>query len=65
MSTDNVFCNNCGLKGHIFYQCIFPITSVGVIVYRKKKDTQELLLSLFVHLRQQSYNIVFKLEFIL
>jgi len=30
----NNFCNNCGTKGHIFYQCKQPITSVGIIVYR-------------------------------
>jgi 8-oxo-dGTP pyrophosphatase MutT (NUDIX family) len=30
----NNFCNNCGIKGHIFYQCKQPITSVGIIVYR-------------------------------
>jgi len=31
----NNFCNNCGNKGHIFYQCKQPITSVGIIVFRK------------------------------
>ena len=30
----NNFCNNCGTKGHIFYQCKQPITSVGIIVFR-------------------------------
>ena len=30
----NNFCNNCGIKGHIFYQCKQPITSVGIIVFR-------------------------------
>ena len=30
----NNFCNNCGVKGHIFYQCKQPITSVGIIVFR-------------------------------
>lgn len=33
----NNFCNNCGTKGHIFYQCKQPITSVGIIVYRINK----------------------------
>jgi ADP-ribose pyrophosphatase YjhB (NUDIX family) len=32
------YCNNCGIKGHIFYQCKHPITSVGIIVYKKKVD---------------------------
>jgi 8-oxo-dGTP pyrophosphatase MutT (NUDIX family) len=34
----NNFCNNCGIKGHIFYQCKQPITSVGIIVYRNNLD---------------------------
>jgi 8-oxo-dGTP pyrophosphatase MutT (NUDIX family) len=29
------YCNNCGKTGHAFHQCKFPITSIGVIVYRK------------------------------
>ena len=32
--THDVFCNNCGKYGHLFHQCKFPITSIGVIVYR-------------------------------
>ena len=32
------FCNNCGTKGHVFYQCKQPITSVGIIVYRKNAN---------------------------
>jgi len=34
----NNFCNNCGNKGHIFYQCKQPITSVGIIVFRKNEE---------------------------
>ena len=37
-STGNNFCNNCGNKGHIFYQCKQPITSVGIIVFRKNEQ---------------------------
>jgi 8-oxo-dGTP pyrophosphatase MutT (NUDIX family) len=29
------YCNNCGKNGHSFHQCKYPITSIGVIVYRK------------------------------
>ena len=29
------FCNNCGKKGHLFHQCKMPITSVGIIAFRK------------------------------
>ncbi len=39
------FCNNCGKKGHNFYHCIQPITSVGIIVFKKGlNDTNEYLL---------------------
>ena len=30
---NNNYCNNCGTKGHVFYQCKQPITSVGIIVF--------------------------------
>ena len=29
------YCNNCGKNGHAFHQCKYPITSIGIIVYRK------------------------------
>jgi len=28
-------CNNCGKHGHLFHQCKLPITSYGIIVFRK------------------------------
>jgi 8-oxo-dGTP pyrophosphatase MutT (NUDIX family) len=28
------YCNNCGLTGHIFSNCKYPITSVGIIAFR-------------------------------
>ena len=28
-------CNNCGKQGHVFHQCKIPITSYGIIVFRK------------------------------
>ena len=34
------YCNNCGKTGHAFHQCKFPITSIGVIVYRKDASQQ-------------------------
>lgn len=30
------YCNNCGKYGHLFSSCIVPITSLGVIAFRKK-----------------------------
>jgi ADP-ribose pyrophosphatase YjhB (NUDIX family) len=32
------YCNNCGKNGHMFHQCKMPITSIGIIVYRKNKE---------------------------
>lgn len=57
------FCNNCGNYGHIFYQCKRPITSIGVIAFRKQKDNLEYLMvkrkdSLgFVELLRGKYNV--------
>lgn len=30
----NIYCNNCGKKGHGYYNCNLPITSNGIIAYR-------------------------------
>jgi ADP-ribose pyrophosphatase YjhB (NUDIX family) len=38
------FCNNCGKSGHLFHQCKLPITSIGIILFRKKNNTIELLM---------------------
>jgi 8-oxo-dGTP pyrophosphatase MutT (NUDIX family) len=36
--TIETYCNNCGKFGHIFYHCKVPITSIGLIVFRKDAD---------------------------
>jgi 8-oxo-dGTP pyrophosphatase MutT (NUDIX family) len=36
-SHKNNICNNCGKQGHLFHQCKLPITSYGIILYRKIK----------------------------
>jgi len=39
------YCNNCGKLGHLYHQCKIPITSIGVIAYRKiENETQFLLI---------------------
>lgn len=39
------FCNNCGKIGHLFHQCKIPITSIGILAFRKvKNDNIEILL---------------------
>jgi len=32
------YCNNCGKYGHLFHQCKLPITSIGIIAYKKMND---------------------------
>ena len=34
----NISCNNCGKNGHMFQNCKYPITSVGIIAFRKNKE---------------------------
>jgi len=31
------FCNNCGKTGHLYHQCKKPITSTGIVLFRKNK----------------------------
>ena len=33
------FCNNCGKQGHLFQHCKAPITSVGVIAFKKVEES--------------------------
>ena len=37
-------CNNCQNYGHLYYNCKRPITSLGVICYRKYNDKIEYLI---------------------
>lgn len=43
-SNKNIFCNNCRKYGHLFNKCKSPITSYGVILFRKLEDRIEYLL---------------------
>lgn len=38
------YCNNCGKSGHLYHQCRQPITSIGIIAFRKNNDIIEYLL---------------------
>jgi len=35
-SVQDKYCNNCRKPGHLYHQCKLPITSIGIIVYRKR-----------------------------
>lgn len=41
---NNVTCINCFVKGHTFKNCKYPITSYGIIVYKKVNDVFNFLL---------------------
>ena len=42
--TTDIFCNNCGKYGHLFYICKIPITSIGIIVFRKVGEEYQYLM---------------------
>ncbi len=37
----NKFCNNCGMNGHIFFNCKKPITSIGIIGIKFNKTIKK------------------------
>jgi len=37
-------CNNCGKSGHLYNNCKIPITSYGIISFRKKENYQYLMI---------------------
>lgn len=62
------FCNNCGFKGHMFYQCKYPITSIGIIAFRRNLENQLEYLMIrrkdsigYVEFMRGKYNILNKL----
>jgi ADP-ribose pyrophosphatase YjhB (NUDIX family) len=42
--SNNNYCNNCGKNGHLYHQCKQPITSIGIISFRKINDSVEYLM---------------------
>jgi len=44
MNSSYNFCNNCGKTGHAFHQCRFPITSIGIIPFKKSETNIEYLM---------------------
>ena len=35
------YCNNCGKNGHLYSNCSVPITSIGVIAFRKSSEYEK------------------------
>ena len=53
----NIYCTNCGTNGHQYKHCRNPITSYGLIIYKKIKDE-------FLYLLVQRKTSLFYLEFL-
>lgn len=34
----NIYCNNCGNRGHIYKECRYPVLSYGIICFNKNKE---------------------------
>ena len=43
-TSNPIFCTNCGEYKHSYRECIKPITSLGVILYRKDENSYKYLL---------------------
>jgi 8-oxo-dGTP pyrophosphatase MutT (NUDIX family) len=41
---NNKYCNNCGKYGHSHHECVLPIISIGIILYRIKNKLVEYLM---------------------
>lgn len=44
MNKNTNVCNNCGKQGHLFHQCKLPITSYGIIVFKKINNVYKFLM---------------------
>lgn len=40
----NIYCNNCGIKGHVFRDCKSPILSCGVLLCKKEENNYKVLM---------------------
>ena len=40
----DILCCNCGIAGHIYRKCYYPITSFGIICFKKDKNNFTFLL---------------------
>ena len=38
------FCNNCTKQGHLFNQCKMPITSIGIVAFKKESNVLKYLM---------------------
>ena len=44
MNNKNIYCNNCGLKGHIQRDCRNPVLSCGNLIFRTDEVSPKVLM---------------------
>ena len=44
MNIKSIYCNNCGIKGHLYKECKKPVISCGNIIFRIDKEEPEILM---------------------
>ena len=44
MDYKSVYCNNCGVKGHLYRECKNPVSSYGNIIYKIENDEPKILM---------------------
>ena len=37
-----IYCGNCGEKGHMYRDCMHPVISLGIVLFRYNRDTNEI-----------------------
>jgi 8-oxo-dGTP pyrophosphatase MutT (NUDIX family) len=69
----NVYCVNCGEKGHVLKECVGPITSFGIIAFKTGKgesdclqDTNTTLKDILKQLNTNTKDVIFpKIKFLM
>lgn len=54
----NIYCVNCGEKGHVVKDCFGPITSFGIIAFKLVRDKQEEMYDKNIRLQEILNNVL-------
>ncbi len=54
----NIYCVNCGEKGHVVKDCFGPITSFGIIAFKMVRDKQEEMYDKNIRLQEILNNVL-------
>jgi len=58
----NIYCVNCGEKGHVVKDCFGPITSFGIIAFKMVRDKQEEMYDKNIRLQEILNNVLIEKE---